>query len=92
MLRHDIGWFDMKENGTHVLTARLASDAMLVEGLLGSRLGLTIQNVVTIVTGVSIAFIYSWKLTLVILACGPVLAFSNVVSFSPYFSDFLIKC
>jgi ATP-binding cassette subfamily B (MDR/TAP) protein 1 len=78
-MRQDIGWHDHKDHQTHILTARLSTDTALVEGLLGSRLGLLIQNFVTIAAGVTIAMIYCWQLTLVILACSPVVIFSNMV-------------
>jgi len=77
ILRNNIGFFDLPANTTGVLTSRLASDATLLESMLGARLGLTVQNLVTITAGLAIAFSYGWKLTLVILATAPLIAGSN---------------
>ena len=41
------------------------------------RSAVTAQNVVTMVVGLLIAFLADWRLTLVVLACGPVIAFSG---------------
>ncbi len=60
----DIGFFD--ENAVGVLTARLAEDATLVQGLTGQLLGLIVQNLVNLTAGLVIAFIYGWELTLVL--------------------------
>ncbi|EFA83580.1 hypothetical protein PPL_02646 [Heterostelium album PN500] len=79
IIRQDIGWFDMPENATGILTANLATDATLVQGMSSQRLGLVIQNLVTIVVGLVIAFISGWKLTLVVLATVPIIAFAGKV-------------
>jgi len=79
IVRNNIGCFDKKENGTGVLTARLATEATLVEGMVGTRLGLTVQNICTILSGIIIAFYYGWKLTLVVLATSPLIAFANAM-------------
>jgi len=78
-VKNHMGWFDKKENGTGTITARLASEATLVEGLVGTRLGLSVQNICTIICGLGIAFYYGWKLTLVVLACSPLIAFANAM-------------
>ncbi|EFA76461.1 hypothetical protein PPL_10227 [Heterostelium album PN500] len=77
IIRQDIGWFDLPENSTGVLTNNLATDATLVQGMTSQRLGLIIQNIVTIIAGLIIAFIAGWKLTLVILATVPIIAFAG---------------
>lgn len=92
MLRQDIAWFDRPENASGILTSRLASDTTLVQvlllfnsriantknqGMMGMRLALTVQNFFSIAVGLAIAFYYGWKLTLVVLATSPLLAFAN---------------
>ncbi|KAF2077589.1 hypothetical protein CYY_001130 [Polysphondylium violaceum] len=90
ILCQDIGWFDMPENSTGILTANLATDSTLVQGMTSQRLGLLVQNVVTCVAGLVIAFISGWKLTLVILACVPVIAFAGKVEMD-FFQGFSQK-
>jgi len=79
MLRKDIGWFDAPDHASSILTARLAQDATYIEGLVGSRIGLTVQNFATLAAGLIIAFYYGWKLTLVVLASAPLVSFGGIM-------------
>ncbi|KAL8570376.1 hypothetical protein ACOMHN_035794 [Nucella lapillus] len=73
ILRQEVSFFDNKNNNTGALTTRLATDASLVQGATGVRLGLAIMNLANIGTGLVIAFIYGWKLTLLIVGFLPLL-------------------
>ncbi|KYQ92143.1 ABC transporter B family protein [Tieghemostelium lacteum] len=79
IMRQDIGWFDLPENSTGKLTAHLASDASLVQGMTSQRLGIMIQNLMTVLGGLIIAFISGWKLTLVIIACFPLVVITGKI-------------
>ncbi|EGG19851.1 ABC transporter B family protein [Cavenderia fasciculata] len=79
IIRQDVGWFDLPENATGILTNDLATEATHVQGMTSQRLGLLLQNLVTTIVGLIIAFVAGWKLTLVILACVPVIGFSAKV-------------
>ncbi|EGG17681.1 hypothetical protein DFA_08677 [Cavenderia fasciculata] len=71
IIRQEIGWFDMPENATGVLTTNLAKDATLVQGLSSDRLGLLLQNLITALVGLIIAYVSGWKLALVVTATIP---------------------
>ncbi|GBB93060.1 hypothetical protein RclHR1_02100009 [Rhizophagus clarus] len=73
LMKQEIGFFDEDENNTGALTSRLASDATKVEGLTGALMGNIVQSATNVVVGLVIAFIYGWKLTLVIAAATPCL-------------------
>ncbi|KAK5581948.1 hypothetical protein RB653_003529 [Dictyostelium firmibasis] len=90
IIRQDIGWFDLTENSTGRLTANLATEATLVQGMTSQRLGLLFQNIITIVAGLVIAFVSGWKLTLVVLACVPVIGFAGKVEMD-FFQGFSQK-
>jgi ATP-binding cassette subfamily B (MDR/TAP) protein 1 len=77
ILRKEIFWFDREENASGALTTRLASDATLVSGLVGPRLGVMAMNLSSLVAGVVIAFVYGWQLTLVLFGCAPFLMFAS---------------
>uniref|UniRef100_A0A8C2J2N3 ATP-binding cassette, sub-family B (MDR/TAP), member 5 n=1 Tax=Cyprinus carpio TaxID=7962 RepID=A0A8C2J2N3_CYPCA len=73
MMRQEIAWFDDDNNAVGVLTTKLATDASLVKGVTGSRLGLATNTICSLGIAVIVAFIHSWQLTLLILACVPFL-------------------
>ncbi|XP_062574825.1 ATP-dependent translocase ABCB1-like isoform X2 [Saccostrea cucullata] len=69
----DISFFDSHENRVGALTTRLASDAALVQGATGTKIGQVLESVAVLTTALIVAFIYSWNLTLVILAFMPLM-------------------
>ncbi|KAJ2805356.1 hypothetical protein H4R20_002121, partial [Coemansia guatemalensis] len=73
MMRQDAAFFDRRENGTGALTARLATEAADVNKAVGEALPAFVAGIASIVAGMSIAFAYDWRLTLVILATLPFL-------------------
>lgn len=79
MLRQEMAWYDDVNNAVGVLTTKLATDASLVKGAAGSRLGLATNTVCALGIAVIVAFIHSWQLTLLILACVPFLTGANFI-------------
>ncbi|XP_049336164.1 ATP-dependent translocase ABCB1 isoform X7 [Astyanax mexicanus] len=79
ILRQDISWFDDHKNAVGVLTTKLATDASLVKGAAGSRLGLATNTICALVIAMIVAFFHSWQLTLMILACTPILTGANFI-------------
>uniref|UniRef100_A0A8B9K1L0 ATP-binding cassette, sub-family B (MDR/TAP), member 5 n=1 Tax=Astyanax mexicanus TaxID=7994 RepID=A0A8B9K1L0_ASTMX len=79
ILRQDISWFDDHNNAVGVLTTKLATDASLVKGAAGSRLGLATNTICALVIAMIVAFFHSWQLTLMILACTPILTGANFI-------------
>ncbi|KAI9224072.1 multidrug resistance protein 3 [Blastocladiella britannica] len=74
LLRQNIGFFDEKKHGTGALTHHLSDESDRIQGATGVWAGQIVQLSVTLVTGMTIAFISSWKLTLIIIACVPIMA------------------
>nr|XP_034351500.1 bile salt export pump isoform X2 [Arvicanthis niloticus] len=79
MLGQDIGWFDDLNNNPGVLTTRLATDASQVQGATGSQIGMMVNSVSNIIVALLIAFLFSWKLSLIVTIFFPFLALSGAV-------------
>ncbi|XP_065863986.1 ABC transporter B family member 4-like isoform X2 [Euphorbia lathyris] len=75
----DVSWFDEAEHSSGAIGAKLSRDAASVRGLVGDVLGLLIQNVATIVVGLSIAFEANWQLALIVLVMIPLLGINGCV-------------
>ncbi|XP_060590153.1 ATP-dependent translocase ABCB1-like isoform X2 [Ruditapes philippinarum] len=73
MLRQEIAYFDDHDNSVGALCTRLSTDASQVQGAAGAKLGSSFMGLCSILTGLIIAFIYSWKLTLLIIAFLPLI-------------------
>ena len=69
ILKQEIGFFDQTPVGE--LTAKLSTDASLVKAAVADRAALGVSDVSAIVTGLTISFVGSWQLTLVVLAVSP---------------------
>ncbi|WJX09185.1 ABC transporter B member 13 [Trifolium repens] len=78
ILTNEVAWFDLDENNTGSLTAMLAVDATLVRSALANRLSTIVQNVALTLTAFVISFTLSWKLTLVVAACFPLLIGASI--------------
>lgn len=78
VLKQDISFFDKKENSSGAIVGRLASDTVFVRGAVGDQVGVLLQNIVTMVGALAIAFAASWSMCLVVLATLPILAVANV--------------
>eukprot|EP00742_Colponemidia_sp_Colp-10_P003632 GILJ01003866.1.p1 GENE.GILJ01003866.1~~GILJ01003866.1.p1 ORF type:complete len:1310 (-),score=238.99 GILJ01003866.1:288-4217(-) len=79
MVRQDIGWFDDEANATGALTTKLSTETSLVQGITGTTFGTSVQALGGMGLGLGIAFWYSWSLSLVCLACVPIIAISGAV-------------
>ncbi|KAK6932269.1 ABC transporter type 1, transmembrane domain [Dillenia turbinata] len=74
ILRQDIAYFDT-ETTTGEVIGRMSGDTVLIQDAIGEKVGKFIQLMTTFAGGFIIAFIKGWRLTLVMLACLPPLAF-----------------
>lgn len=79
VINMEIAWFDNPENSSGAIGARLSADAATVRSLVGDALGLTVENITTLVAGLLIAFLANWQLSLIILALVPLLVLNGYV-------------
>ncbi|KAG7971639.1 hypothetical protein I3843_07G145400 [Carya illinoinensis] len=78
ILSNEVGWFDLDENNTGLLTSILAADATLVRSALADRLSTIVQNVALAVTAFVIAFMLSWRIASVVVASLPLLIGASI--------------
>ena len=79
IVRQEAAWFDAPENSSGRLSTRLEEDTVNIRGAVSDNLAVAAQNLTVLAGGLAIAFAYSWKLTLVILATLPLLMAGAVV-------------
>ncbi|KAK4292716.1 hypothetical protein Pmani_034533 [Petrolisthes manimaculis] len=75
ILRQEIGWFDTRQ--TNDFASRVTEDLNKLQAGIGDQMGLYFFYTFTSLASLIIAFVYSWKLTLVVLAMFPLLAIAG---------------
>ena len=65
------GWFDDKENAPGTLTNVLGSEAQIINGASSEGLAMGMETTFALLVGIAIGFAYSWRESLVALACVP---------------------
>ena len=73
LLRQEVAYFDDPNNNTGALCTRLATEASAVQGASGIRIGTLLQNFASLGTGLIIGFVFSWQLTLLVIAFLPLI-------------------
>ncbi|CAF1110046.1 unnamed protein product [Rotaria sordida] len=63
-LRQEMAFFDRLENSSGAICHRLTSDALAVQQMAGTRLGILCESVTTFGIGITFGFLFSWQLTL----------------------------
>ncbi|XP_047316657.1 ABC transporter B family member 11-like [Impatiens glandulifera] len=76
ILRQDVTFFDTETN-TGEVVGRMSGDTVLIQDAMGEKVGKFIQLVSTFLGGFAVAFIKGWLLTLVMLACIPLLVLTG---------------
>ncbi|CAF4302925.1 unnamed protein product, partial [Rotaria sp. Silwood2] len=66
-LRQEMTFFDNHENSSGAICNRLSSDALAIQQMVGSRLGIVFESVAMFGLGIILGFVFSWQLTLTML-------------------------
>lgn len=80
ILEKNLGWFDEKDNAPGILTASMASDVQVLNGVSAEGLASTLDALCALGVGIGIGFYYSWKETLVCFACLPFMIFGGAMN------------
>jgi ATP-binding cassette subfamily B (MDR/TAP) protein 1 len=81
-ITRDIPFFDEPKNNPGVLSAVLAKDCLTVNTVVSSSYGAVISAFGSLVCGLVIAFVASWRLALVTLSVSPLIILSGSVKAS----------
>uniref|UniRef100_A0A1D1XU82 ABC transporter B family member 1 n=2 Tax=Anthurium amnicola TaxID=1678845 RepID=A0A1D1XU82_9ARAE len=79
VLRNEVAWFDMEENGSARIAGRLALDAHNVRSAIGDRISVIVQNSALMLVACTAGFILQWRLALVLVAVFPVVVAATVL-------------
>ncbi|MED6219107.1 hypothetical protein PIB30_032831 [Stylosanthes scabra] len=72
MMKFEIGWYDMEENTSAAICARLSSEANLVRSLVGDRMSLLSQAIFGSLFAYVLGLALTWRLSLVMIAVQPI--------------------
>ncbi|CAA3031650.1 ABC transporter B family member 15-like [Olea europaea subsp. europaea] len=71
VLTFEVGWFDLDENTSATVCARLSTEANIVRSLVGDRTSLLVQVFTTTALAFALALIVAWKVAIVMIAIQP---------------------
>lgn len=77
ILRQDVGYYDVNKTGE--INVRLGDDIEKIYHGMSDKVSQLVMNLCRTIGSLVIAFVYSWKLTLVIFACTPVMVISTTI-------------
>ncbi|KAJ2850996.1 hypothetical protein GGI22_005315 [Coemansia erecta] len=73
----EAGYFDDEKNGTGALTSRLGTDAEDFNKVVGTVLSVAASTLSTIICALTIAFVYSWQVALLMMGCWPIQSYAQ---------------
>jgi ATP-binding cassette subfamily B (MDR/TAP) protein 1 len=79
LMYKDLTYFDKEENQPGAISSRLALDCKTINILIGTYIGSIFQSLSSLIVGLVIAFIYSWRIALVMMAMTPLLFICGIV-------------
>ena len=79
ILFKDMQYFDQPTNKPGQLSIKLRSDTSIVRVLVSTYLGSILQALSSFLIGIIFGFVYSWRMTLLVIALSPGLFFSGLL-------------
>jgi len=80
IMRRSIAFFDHEENSAGGLTTQLAEDSMKIHKAFGEVIAKQLEAIFTLIIGLILAFIASWKIALVTLSVFPLMIVASAIS------------
>lgn len=79
LLKH-VGWHDNQDNAAGILSATLASDVQQLNGVSTEGLAVMAEAMFSLLGGIVLSFIFSWKVALVSLAIVPFMIIGSAIN------------
>ncbi|XP_015572248.1 ABC transporter B family member 15 [Ricinus communis] len=73
VLTFEVGWFDQEENTSAAISARFATEALLVRSLIADRMSLLVQVFFSASIAFVVGLLLSWRVAIVMIAIQPLL-------------------
>lgn len=71
LLTFEVGWYDRDENTSAAICSRLSTDANMVRSLVGDRMSLLVQVLVSASIAFGLGLIISWRIAIVLISAQP---------------------
>ena len=78
VLQQEVGFLET-DSSTGTLTQVLNADVEILQTVLAAKMTIVYQQGASILGGLIVAFIFSWKLSLVLLSVAPLIAFAAII-------------
>ena len=79
ILRKDIGWHDNRDNAAGIMTATLASDVQLLNGVSSDGLAVQVEGGVAVLFAIIFSFVVSWPMALVGIGALPIIIIAGSI-------------
>lgn len=79
MIKMPCKWFDEPKNNSGTLAARLSTDCKNMNGVTSSYMGIVIQNISCLASGMIISLIYEWRVALVTIGLTPFMVATGII-------------
>lgn len=79
ILKKNIGWYDHSENSPGVLTACMAEESGLLNGVCTESMATMCEALFAVTAGIGVGFYFSWKVALVCVCCVPLMGIGTAL-------------
>lgn len=79
MIYKQIAWFDSKDKAPGILSNILSEDINSLNGLTTENIALLMEAALSLIVGIIIAMLYTWKMALITLGVVPLVAFGAIM-------------
>ena len=79
IVRQDMSFFDEPTHTVGQLSTQLSTDANAIQGATGTRVANVVKNIMTLATGLTIGFYFSWEIALIAIVFIPIIGITQII-------------